>query len=54
MRDQIHESEWILSCQRSVRLKLGCIKDLCCHLFFLVREDVLTEFFYADNLMLLR
>ena len=27
-------SELILSCQRSLRLKWGCTKDLCCHLYF--------------------
>ena len=34
--------EWILSCQMKLRLKWGCTKDLCCHLFVLV--DVVTEF----------
>ena len=29
------ESDWILICQRSLRLKLECTKDLCCHLVFL-------------------
>ena len=37
-------SEWILSCLRSLRIKLGCTKDLCCRLlFFAVVVDV-TEF----------
>ena len=35
---QGQESEWILSCQRSVRLRWGCTKDLCCH-FFAVAMD---------------
>ena len=33
--EQRHESKLILSCQMSLRLKWGCTKDLCCHLFFL-------------------
>ena len=32
MREQGNESEWILSSQRSFRLKCGCNKDLCYHL----------------------
>ena len=28
------ESELILSCQRSLRLKWGCTKDLRCRIFF--------------------
>ena len=28
------ESEWIMSCQRSLRLKWGYLNDLRCHLFF--------------------
>ena len=28
------KKEWILSCQRSLRLKWGCTKDLCCRIFF--------------------
>ena len=31
MREQRQESEWIVSCQRSLRSTLGCIKDQCCH-----------------------
>ena len=44
MRVQRRESEWIMSCQRSLRLKWGCNMDLCCHLFFAVVVDVVTEF----------
>ena len=44
MRDQRQESKWIVSCQRSLRLKWGCTKDLCCHLFlFAVVVDVVTD-----------
>ena len=35
MREQTQGLKSILSCQRSLRLKWGCTKDLCCHLFFL-------------------
>ena len=62
MREQRQESEWILSNQRSLRLKWGCTKDLYCHHFFAVVVDVVTEFsresvlralLYADDLVLL-
>ena len=60
MREQRQESEWILSCQRSLRLKRRCTKDLCCHLLALV-VDVVTKFsrgcaselLYADDLVLI-
>ena len=45
MREQRQESEWILSCQRNMRLKWECTIDLCCHLFFFaVKVDVVTQF----------
>ena len=63
MREQIQESEWILCCQRSLRLKWECTMDLCCHLFFfavvvdVVSElsilGVLSEVQYADDLVLM-
>ena len=43
LSEQIQESEWILSCQSSPRLKLKCTKDPCCHLFC-VEGDIVTEF----------
>ena len=62
MREQRRESEWILSCQRSLRLKRGCTKDLCCHIFFAFVVDVVIEFaiegalselLFADGLVLM-
>ena len=63
MREQREGSEWILSCQRSFRLRWGCTNDLCCHLSFsavvvgvvteLARECVLSELVYVDNLFLM-
>ena len=60
MMEQRQESEWIL---RSLRLKCGCTKDLCCHLlFFAILEDVVTELakdrvlselLYADDIVLM-
>ena len=53
---------WILSCQRRLRFKLGCTKDLCCYLFFFAvvvdvvtgfaRVGALSELLYADDLVL--
>ena len=44
MKEQRQESEWILSCLRSLKLKLGCIKDLCCYFFNLASVvDVVNE-----------
>ena len=63
MREQGRESEWIKSFQRSLWLKIGCIKDLLLSLFlFSVVVDVDTEFaskavlselLYADHLVLM-
>ena len=61
MREQRQESEWILSCQRSLRLKWGCIKNLCCHLLFFqwwqmshkLPEGVQSELLYADDLFMM-
>ena len=62
MREQGQWSEWILSCQRSLRLKWGCTKDLCSHIFlaFVVdvvnefaREGALSELLYADDVVLM-
>ena len=63
MRGQRQESEWILSCQRSLGLKWKFTKDLCCHLIFLalvvdvvtefVRDGTLCELLYADVLVLM-
>ena len=57
MREQGQGSEWIPSCQRSLRLKWGCTMDLCCHFFAVVidvvtefsREGVLSELMYAED-----
>ena len=35
--------EWILSCQRSLILRSGCIKDLFCRYFFAAVVNVITE-----------
>ena len=43
MMDQRQELELILSCQRSLKLKWGCIKDLCRYLFAVV-VDTVAEF----------
>ena len=61
MREQRPESERILSCERSLRLKWGCTKDLCCHLFVVVvdvviefaREGALSELLHAGDLVLI-
>ena len=62
MREQRLGLEWILICQRSLRLKWGCTKDPCCHPFLAVVVDVVTEFaregalselLYADDLFLM-
>ena len=62
MREQRQESEWILSCQRSLRLKWGCTKDLSCNILFLqwwlmlslnLTEGVLIKLLYADDLVLM-
>ena len=55
--------EWILRCQRRLRLKWGCTNDLSCHLFFLQlvvdvviefdRECALSELLYVDDLVLM-
>ena len=51
MREQRQELVWILSCQRVLRKKCGCIKDLCCQFFlFAVVVDVVTEFARDDAL----
>ena len=51
-----------MSCQRSLRLRRGCTKDLCCHLFFIevvdfvtefAREGALNELLYVDDLMMM-
>ena len=57
------KSEWILSCQRSLRPKWVCTNDLCYHHLFLAvvvdvvtelaREGVLIELLYADDLILM-
>ena len=44
MREQRQGLEWILSCQRSLRLRWRCIKALCCHLLFAVVVNVVIEF----------
>ena len=57
MREQRRESGWI---QRSLRLMLGCTKDLCCHLFLQLcwmlslnfQDRVLGQLLYADDLVL--
>ena len=43
MREQRQESELILSCQWSLRLKLGCTNDLNHHLFCSC-VDVVTKY----------
>ena len=43
MNERIQGLEWILSCQRSLRLMRGCKKNLCCHLFYELVEDVVTD-----------
>ena len=62
MREQRQESQWILECQRSLRLKWGCTKDQCCHIFSAVIVDVVTEYakegarretLYADDLVMM-
>ena len=61
MREQRQVNEWILSCQRSLRLKWGCTKDLCCQLFAVVvdvvtefaKESVLSGLLYADDLVMM-
>ena len=63
MREQGPESEWILSCQKSLRLMFGWRNDVCCHIFFFaVVVDVVAEFdiecalselLYADDLVLM-
>ena len=62
MKEQRQESEYILVCQRSLRLKWECTKDLCCHIFSLwlwqmsslnLSDDALSELLYADNLVLM-
>ena len=61
MREQRQKEEWILSCQRSLRLTWGYNDDLCCHIFFLQlwlispnwQERVLCELLYADDLVLM-
>ena len=47
--------------QRSLRLKYGCMEDLCCHIFFFAvvvdvvtefaRKGVLSELLYVDDLV---
>ena len=62
MREQRQESECILNCQRSLRLKSRCTKDQCYQIIFAVvvdevteldREDVPCELLYADNEVLM-
>ena len=63
MIEQRQGLEWILSCQRSLRLMWGCIKGLCCHLFFFAlvvdvvtefaRDSALSELLYANDLVLM-
>ena len=63
MREKGQKPGCILSCQRSLRLKWGCTKDLCYHLFFfavvvdivseLDRDGVLSELLYTDGLLLM-
>ena len=44
MTEQQQVSQWTVSCQRSLSLKWGCTRDLCCHLFlFAVMVDVVSE-----------
>ena len=59
MREQRQESEWILSCQRSLKLKWGCTKCSYSHLVVLLdvvtdltRDDVLSELLYVDDIVL--
>ena len=54
MREQEQESEWILSCQRSPRLKWGSMLSpflfaAVVHVIELVREGVLSELLYTDD-----
>ena len=60
MREQ--RQEWILSCQRSLRLNWARTKDLYCHLFLLhwwqmlslnLPEGALSELLYADDSILM-
>ena len=62
MREQRQGLYWILSCLKNLRLMWGCIKDLCCCLFFQhwrsmlslnLREGMLCELLYADDLVLM-
>ena len=60
MMEQRQESQWILSCQKSLKIKLGCTKDLCCHFTVMVnvvielaRDGSLSELLYADDLVLM-
>ena len=57
MSEQRQGLEWIL------RLKWGCTKDVCCHLFFFAmvvdvvteftKESALSELLYAGDLILM-
>ena len=61
MWEQRQESEWILSCQRSLRLKWDAPR-ICAVTFFTGVVDVVTEFdtegvlselLYADDIVLM-
>ena len=54
MREQRQGLEWIMSCQKNMRLKWGCTKDLCCHIFLhFARNGELSESLHADDLVLM-
>ena len=57
MRKLKQESEWILGCERSLRLMCRCTMDLCCCLFFAVEVNVIaelaSELLYANDLVLM-
>ena len=43
MMEQRQGLEWIPSCQRSLRLKCGCTKDLCCNLVMSLYDGAKTR-----------
>ena len=43
MMEQRQESGWFLNCQRSLKIKMGCTKDLNHHLFSSC-VDVVTKY----------
>ena len=50
MREQRQQSEWILSSLSGLRLRFGCTKHPCCHLFGVVVTELVMDHVLSEIL----